>query len=46
MKVNHVWRLEFDVYENDGAKVKGLIDQIDKDFYLLLVPIDNPPNNS
>jgi hypothetical protein len=48
MKSQHVWRLEFDVYERENHKIKGLFDQIESDFYLLLVPynanatIDNP----
>jgi hypothetical protein len=46
MKTSHVWRLEFDVYEVDSQKIKALIDQIEKDFYLLLVPIDKEPENS
>jgi hypothetical protein len=47
MKTNHIWRLEFDVYEQDGNKVAALVDQIEKDFHLLLVPvgIDNKPEN-
>lgn len=46
MKTSHTWRLEFDVYETDGNKVGALVDQIEKDFYLVLVPIDNKPENA
>ena len=46
MKTNHIWRLEFDVYEQDGGKVSALVDMIEKDFYLALVPIDNKPENA
>lgn len=51
MKSQHVWRLEFDVYERENHKIKGLFDQIEEDFYLLLVPykdqqpIDNLENS-
>jgi hypothetical protein len=41
MKSLHVWRLEFDVYERENPKIKALFDQIEKDFYLLLVPYDD-----
>jgi len=46
MKSTHVWRLELDIYEEDSPKVKALVDQIDKDFHMLLVPIDNKQDNS
>ncbi len=48
LKVAKSWRLEFDVYEQESAKIKTLVDQIDKDFYLLLVPmtIDKNQNNA
>ena len=46
MKTNHIWRLEFDVYEQDGDKVSKLVNNIEKDFHLLLVPIDNKPENA
>lgn len=46
MKTSHTWRLEFDVYEQDGNKVSSLVDSIEKDFYLVLVPIDNKPENA
>jgi Cft2 family RNA processing exonuclease len=46
MKSAHVWRIEFDVYEEDGEKVKTLVEQIDQDFHLFLVPIDKNPKNS
>jgi hypothetical protein len=41
MKSQKIWRLELDVYEEENAKVKGLMDQINKDFYLILVPIED-----
>jgi hypothetical protein len=41
MKSQHLWRLEMDIYEEENPKVKALMDLINKDFYLLLVPIDN-----
>jgi hypothetical protein len=46
MKSTHVWRLELDIYEEDSPKVKALVDQIDRDFHMLLVPIDNKPDNT
>ena len=52
MKSQHIWRLELDVYEEENAKVKALMDKIDEDFYLVLVPIatttplDNAVENS
>ncbi len=46
MKSTHVWRLELDIYEEDSHKVKALVDQIDRDFHMLLVPIDNKAENS
>jgi hypothetical protein len=46
MKSTHVWRLELDIYEEDSPKVKALVDQVDKDFHMLLVPIDNQQNNT
>ena len=52
MKSQHLWRLELDIYEEENQKVKALMDKIDADFYLALVPItstaplDNTVENS
>ena len=40
MKSQHCWRLELDIYEVDSAKVKTLVDNIEQDFYMILVPIE------
>jgi hypothetical protein len=40
IKSTHNFRIEFDVFETDSPKIKNLIDQMDKNFYLLLVPYD------
>jgi hypothetical protein len=45
MKSQKVWRFEFDIYEQENTKVKVLMDQINNDFYLLLVPLDNKQDN-
>jgi hypothetical protein len=39
LKSTKTWRISFDIYAQDDSKVKALIDQIDKDFYLVLVPM-------
>lgn len=41
MASTHNWRLTFDVFEVDSYKVKNLVDQIDRDFHMFLVSIDN-----
>ncbi len=46
MKSQKIWRFEFDVYEEENPKVKSLMDQINKDFYLALVPLDNKQDNA
>ena len=37
MKANHVWRIEFDVYETDSPKVKELFDLVEKPVSLGIV---------
>ena len=46
MKSTKIWRFEFDVYEEENPKVKALMDHINQDFYLALVPLDKPVNNA
>ena len=38
LKSTHNWRIEFDVYEIDNAKVKELMDIIEKPVVLGIVP--------
>ena len=40
LKSTHNWRIEFDVYEIDTAKVKELIDKLNKAFIMALVEYD------
>ena len=37
LKTTHNWRLEFDVYEIDSAKVKELMDKLNKPLMMALV---------
>jgi len=40
LKTTGVWRLEFDVFEIDSNKVKGLMDKLNKGLMMALVEID------
>ena len=40
LKTTHNWRIEFDVFEIDSDRVKGLMDMINKPLSMGLVQID------
>jgi len=37
LKTTHNWRLEFDVFEIDSSKVKGLMDKLNKALVMALI---------